>query len=38
LPAVGIFLDEYQLREEQALYGDWQDTVTENTFDWNLAG
>jgi putative transposase len=29
--------DEYQLREGQADYGDWQDLDNENTIDWNLA-
>ena len=29
--------DGYQLSERQALYGDWHDADTENTFDWNLA-
>ena len=28
--------DGYQLSERQALYGDWHDADTENTFDWNL--
>jgi putative transposase len=29
--------DEYQLREGQTNYGDWQNLDHENTFDWNLA-
>jgi REP element-mobilizing transposase RayT len=29
--------DEYQLREGQADYGDWQDLDNEITIDWNLA-
>jgi putative transposase len=29
--------DEYQLRERQDNYGDWQNLDNENTFDWNLA-
>ena len=29
--------DEYQLRERQTSYGDWQNLDNENTFDWNLA-
>ena len=29
--------DEYQLRERQTNYGDWQNLDNENTFDWNLA-
>ena len=29
--------DEYQLREGQADYGDWQHLDNENTIDWNLA-
>jgi putative transposase len=29
--------DEYQLRERQNNYGDWQNLDNENTFDWNLA-
>jgi REP element-mobilizing transposase RayT len=28
--------DEYQLREGQTNYGDWQNSDNENTFDWNL--
>ena len=29
--------DGYQLSERQSLYGDWHDSDTENTFDWNFA-
>ena len=29
--------DEYQLRERQSSFGDWQNLDNENTFDWNLA-
>ena len=29
--------DEYQLREGQTDYGDWQDLDDENTFAWKLA-
>jgi len=29
--------DEYQLRERQTNYGDWQNLDNENTFEWNLA-
>ena len=28
---------EFQLREGQTNYGDWQNLDNENTFDWNLA-
>ncbi len=28
--------DEYQLREEQTVYGDWPDSEYENTFAWKL--
>jgi len=28
---------EFQLREMQTNYGDWQNLDNENTFDWNLA-
>ena len=29
--------DGYQLSERQSLYGDWHDSDTENTLDWNFA-
>ena len=29
--------DGYQLSERQSLYGDWYDSDTENTLDWNFA-
>jgi len=28
--------DEYQLRDPQAVYSDWHESDTENTFDWNI--